>query len=258
MITGTHSIGKVFVELDTVDSTNKYAAELNALSKVQHGTVILAHEQTAGRGQRGRNWLSGAGKDLAMSVVLHPGKLRAENQFVLSKVIAVAVLDLVRSELKWNAGLGGGEVKIKWPNDILVERRKVAGILIKNDIIGPLVVGTVVGIGLNVNSTELEAELNATSLRLETGREVDRMALLDRLCQRIEHYWDLWTEGGADVGSLYSKALYWRGRWADLVLDDAPFQARPMDVDDLGRLIVEDASRTVQAYGHDRLRFAPR
>ncbi|MCB0784260.1 MAG: hypothetical protein KDC02_08595, partial [Flavobacteriales bacterium] len=115
-ISGTREIGRELVELATVGSTNKHAADLLSLSKVQHGAVILAHEQTEGRGQRGRTWSSAAGKDLTFSIVLQPQVLKASGQFMLAKLAALAVHDVVAGQLKWGVGKRDEEVRIKWPN----------------------------------------------------------------------------------------------------------------------------------------------
>ncbi|HRF80543.1 MAG TPA: biotin--[acetyl-CoA-carboxylase] ligase, partial [Flavobacteriales bacterium] len=164
------SIGDPILTFDSLESTNKTAAELLSLSKVQHGAAIVAREQTAGRGQRGRVWTSEPGADLTMSIVLKPERLRAEDQFVLGKMAALAVAEVVR-------GLVPGVVRIKWPNDVLVEREKVAGILIKNEIVGELVQSSVVGIGINANSSGFPVDLMATSLLNAGGQHVDLKVL---------------------------------------------------------------------------------
>ena len=138
----TSIIGRTFIELDSVDSTNKYAADLVAAKKAPHGTVILAHEQTHGRGQRGRIWKSAAGLDIALSVVLQPDSLRAGDQFALSMAAALAVHDVVADAMRVSVARGRESVRIKWPNDVLIDRRKVSGILIKNEIVGGLVAST--------------------------------------------------------------------------------------------------------------------
>jgi BirA family biotin operon repressor/biotin-[acetyl-CoA-carboxylase] ligase len=245
------ALGGPFIELPSVESTNKTAAELLRLSKLRHGSVILAHEQTAGRGQRGRQWISAPGRDLALSIVVAPPALRADGQFVLAKLAALAVHDTV-------ASLVPGEVRIKWPNDVLVDRRKVAGILIENELAGERVAWSIIGIGLNVNSTDLPEELAATSLALERGGELDRMAVLDTLLQRFKALWDAWTTGSLDWEAAYTDRLWSRGRWADLLLDGQPVQGRPVDVDGQGRLLVEMPGGGVGAFALDRLRFAPR
>lgn len=243
--------GNTLLTFDRVESTNKTAADLLSLSKVDHGAVILAHEQTAGRGQRGSSWHAAAGLDLTLSIVVKPMALRADEQFALGKIAALAVHDVVRTHVV-------GDVRIKWPNDVLVERRKVAGILIKNDIVGELVMSSVIGIGLNVNNTALDPGLVATSLALETGRTHDRMGVMQRLLDRFGHWWAKW-DGVREEGLVsYSDRLWTRGRWADMLLDGEPINVRPMDVDQQGRLIVEHEDGRVLAYGLDRLRFARR
>ena len=244
-------VGHPIIRFASVESTNRTAAGLLAGSQVGHGAVIVAHEQTAGRGQRGNSWLSVPGDDLAMSAVLEPQHLRADAQSGLGKVVALAVADVVR-------GLVPGEVRIKWPNDVLVGRCKVAGILIENEVVGELVRSSIVGIGINANSSGFPAELAATSILLESGREVELHALLDRLCVALDARWNAFgsQDGTTDPG--YAAQLWSRGRWCGILLDGRQHLARPMDVDAQGRLIVELEDGQVAAYGADRLRFAPR
>jgi len=251
MAGGATIIGAQLIELPTAESTNKTAAELLRLSKLRHGAVILAHEQMAGRGQRGRSWTSGPGLDLTFSIVVRPPSLRADAQFVLAKLAALAVHDTVR-------GLVKGDVRIKWPNDILVDRRKLAGILIQNDLAGDQVSWSIIGIGLNVNTQDFPAELLATSLGLETGQVLDRMVLLRALCAHFERRWAAWEARIPDWEQAYSDLLWARGRWTTVDLDDAFCSVRPVDVDPQGRLIVEHEDGKVAAYGLDRLRFGVR
>lgn len=239
------------LEFEVLESTNKTAADLLTRGEAGHGSVILAHAQHDGRGQRGRSWQSEPGRDLTFSIVARPEALRADGQFMLSKVAALAVHDAVRAHVD-------ADVRIKWPNDILVDRRKVAGILIKNDLVGDLVVTSVVGIGLNVNSTAFPNDLLATSLALERGQEFDRMEVLRQLLDRFNHWWAKWQAAPEEGLVSYTDRLWARGRWTDMLLDDRPVKGRAMDVDGLGRLIVEMEDGRVAPYGLDRLRFAPR
>jgi BirA family transcriptional regulator, biotin operon repressor / biotin---[acetyl-CoA-carboxylase] ligase len=254
---GMMGIGRTFIELDSVDSTNKHAAELLAGGKIGHGAVIMAHAQTAGRGQRGRTWFSSSGLDLTASVVLVPQGMKLSAQFDLAKLVAVAVHDVVSGSFV-DAGRDPAPVRIKWPNDVLVDRRKIAGILIKNEVVGTLVQSCVVGIGLNVNSTDLDIDINATSLLLETGREEKVREVLERICERLDVRWTEFLQGGRSIAEVYSGLLWARGRFSEFTLDGAPFTGRPLDVDDDGRLIVEDHMGAVNAYGLERLRFAAR
>ncbi|MCB0769772.1 MAG: biotin--[acetyl-CoA-carboxylase] ligase [Flavobacteriales bacterium] len=243
-------IGAPVLAFESLESTNKMAAELFGLSKVQHGAVIMANEQTAGRGQRDRVWVAQKGADLTVSVVLEPPGLRAEDQFVLSKLAALAVSDVVRTWI-------GGPVAVKWPNDVLVGRRKIAGILIENDVMGERVACSVVGIGINVNSSGFPEDLMATSMLLESGGRVDLTDVLTDLCGALDKRWQAWVAGDAQAED-YASALWAKGRWVAMVLDGVPVTARPMEVDRHGRLIVELEGGAVNAYSLDQLRFAPR
>ena len=248
------TIGDRIIRLATVDSTNNYAATGFARGELGHGTVILAREQTAGQGQRGRAWTTAAGLDLALSVVLLPEHLSAMGQFTLAKAAALSVHDVVAEAMR-RAPPVIEEVRIKWPNDVLIGRNKVAGILIANEVKGSAVASSIVGIGINVNSSGLESELAATSLLRETGREHDLGELMGRLCQRLEHWWPLVRTNEAAIASAYSDLLWAKGRYSSFTLDGADHTARPLDVDASGRLIVEDEAGAVAAYGLERLRF---
>lgn len=249
-----HTIGERIIRLDSLDSTNNYAAMLLARHELCHGTVILAKEQTAGQGQRGRQWHTAPGLDLAMSVVLLPPRLPVMEQFTLGKAAALAVHDVVAEALGAN-GAGGAELRIKWPNDVLIGRSKVSGILIANEVKGAQVASSVVGIGLNVNSSGLDSSLAATSLLQETGRSHDLEDLLERLCRRLQHWWSLVGSDDPAIAAAYTQLLWARGRFAEFTLDGAGISARPLDVDASGRLIVEDEAGAVAAYGLERLRF---
>lgn len=253
-MSNVQAIGHRVVQLDTVDSTNGYAAEGLAKGMWAHGTVIMAREQTAGRGQRGRAWTTAPGLDLAASLVLLPPRFPAMEQFALAKAAALAVHDVVAEALA-DAATAPAQVRIKWPNDVLVDRRKIAGILIANEIKGPWLASAIVGVGLNVNSNGLPPELAATSLTQETGQQHDVDGLLARLCQRMEHWWRCQAARPAEVAAAYADRLWARNRFSSFTLDGAPFTARPLDVDDAGRLIVEEPEGRTVAYGLERLRF---
>lgn len=243
--------GEPLLEYQVADSTNAVAAGLLARGQAAHGAVVLAHAQYEGEGQRGRTWQSVPGRDLTFSIACQPKGLRADRQFGLSKVAALAVFDAVREHAQ-------ADVRIKWPNDILIDGRKVAGILIKNELSGESVSTSIVGIGINVNSSGFPESLVATSLLLEGGNELDRAALLSKVLDRFGHWWQKWQAAPENSLVSYTDRLWTRGRWAEMLLDGQPISARALDVDEHGRLLIELPDGGVAAYGLDRLRFAPR
>ncbi len=150
------------ISLDTVKSTNIYALELLRRKKVQEGTVIWSFFQEEGNGQRENKWYSTPYKNLMFSLIIEPN-LEVTHQFLLSQKITMAVVYFLDS-------LSVGKVEVKWPNDILIDSKKVAGILIENSIQGSRINNSVIGIGLNVNETTFPSFFrDATSLKLATG-----------------------------------------------------------------------------------------
>ena len=169
--------------LETADSTNHVLRE--RMAELDNLSVIAAREQTAGRGQGTHTWFSTPGENLTFSILYRfgaVGTLAASDALLITPVTTLALRDSL---------LGHGvQARIKWPNDIWVEERKICGILIENILEGGLVRESIVGIGLNVNETGWPAELpNPVSLRELTGRryspEKELPALHKEICRRF-------------------------------------------------------------------------
>lgn len=162
-------IGRKIIHLSSVDSTNNYIANAILDGSVDHGTVILADEQFAGRGQRGNIWQSEAGSNLTFSIYLNNVNLSVNDQFELNRWISICLIRALRRL--------GVEALIKWPNDIFVNEQKIAGILIENTIRGQIIAHSIIGVGLNVNQIQFE-ELNATSLSILKDKRFDIKEIL--------------------------------------------------------------------------------
>jgi len=188
------------IVLQSVDSTNNYAASLLKLSEVVEGTVVMAYEQTAGRGQRGNNWFSGAGLNLTITVILRPSFLQPSSQFVLNQMVSVALINYLKSI--------GIEAVIKWPNDILVDEQKIAGILIENVLRGELIESAAVGIGLNVNQDVFPVNLMATSILRETGLQRNLSKELQVILNELKQAYQLLKEQPENLKDSYIKNLY--------------------------------------------------
>ncbi|MCB0762899.1 MAG: biotin--[acetyl-CoA-carboxylase] ligase, partial [Flavobacteriales bacterium] len=170
--------GHSVIELDTVDSTNNYAANLAKSGQIGNGTVILSAHQSHGRGQRGHIWQSDAGTNLLMSYVLTRPIFTHETQFYLNKAVALGVRDMVE---KASAKC----CKIKWPNDIFCDGLKLGGILIENSWRAQTLSSCIIGIGLNVNQTEFDT-LRATSLAEILGKEQDVKSCLRSILESLD------------------------------------------------------------------------
>lgn len=164
--------------IDVLDSTNNESKR--RIDSLFDLSVIAAHNQTAGRGQRGNTWLSEPGKNLTFSVVFKYGDdqlryLKAADQKVINDIISSSIVELLSRY--------GIASRIKLPNDIYVANRKICGILIEHSVRGTDLVHSIIGVGLNVNQTEFDDSLpNPTSMKLETDLdEINLQSLLDEL-----------------------------------------------------------------------------
>lgn len=223
-------IGQKIIRLDTVDSTNNYAANLQKEGRIGHGTVILADEQTAGRGQRGAIWDSKPAENLLISVFLVPANLSVKDQVGLTHFASLSVAEVLRKF--------GISSEIKWPNDVLVDGRKIAGILIENTISNGRVTGSVVGIGLNVNQTGFGG-LNATSIRNSVGHFIPLEEVLFSLMAAMEKLWSILDSG--DLKTLreeYLDQLYLKGKRASFCDETGDFEGVITGVTPDGQLMV--------------------
>ena len=198
-------VGQNFVLLKEVDSTNNFLKELVSNSKpVIEGTVIMAENQYAGRGQQQNGWFAEPGKNLTFSILLKPHFLAVTEQFDLVRAVSVGVFDALEPLL-------GADLKIKWPNDIYYKDRKLGGMLIENMIQGGQIKNAIIGIGLNINQENFAPGLaNPVSVKQILQKDYDLRSILSDICRHIEA-WYLKLKAGkiADVRNSYLSRLYW-------------------------------------------------
>jgi BirA family biotin operon repressor/biotin-[acetyl-CoA-carboxylase] ligase len=228
-----------FIELQVVDSTNNYALAHIHAGLALHGTAIFAHEQVAGKGQRGKNWASSRGENLALSIIIKPAPLEVPQQFQLSACIAVAAREFL---FKY----AGADTKIKWPNDLYWKDRKAGGILIES-VIRSQVSGmniwewAVIGIGININQGEFPRELpNPVSLKQITGKSFNPLELAKELCSIIDKYYQqLLSKGFSTILPLYLSYLYKKDEKVKFKKGSRIFEAIITSVSENGQLIVQ-------------------
>lgn len=222
------------------------------------GTALRAVTQTHGRGQRGNVWEAEPGMNITMSMVLRPGPIDCHSHFLVSKAIAVGVANFLQT----HASQFSDEIKIKWPNDILVNGRKIAGILIENTLgsRGDLIY-SIAGIGLNVNQTLFtEAAPNAVSLSMLTGEYYDLDILTAHLVSTINAYIGrlapmLFMKLGEvsdeeNINDVYRKLL-WRDTgwhlWRDAA-DNSIFTACIDTIKPNGCLVLKEKNGAIRRY----------
>lgn len=233
--------------LDEIDSTNSFVAR--NISTLQSGSVIAAHRQSAGRGQRGNSWESEPFANLTFSMLLRPADFPANKQFHLSEAVAVAITESIEKKCCISA-------KIKWPNDIYFNDLKLAGILIEHALMGRNILHTIIGVGLNVNQRKFFSDApNPVSLAQIADKEFDLDTLLYDVCLRIEQRVDALRSDTDfnDIHSLYMNRL-WRNdkcfhKFRDVASGNI-YLGQIADIEPMGHLIVNEHSNYGQIIPH--------
>jgi len=234
---------------ERLPSTNDYMQKLARDKKLQEGTVVWTNFQTQGKGHGKNTWESEEGKNLLMSILLKPPSFDAAGQFQISRIISLALVDLVDKYCR--------PVTIKWPNDIMLDRKKIAGILIENTIIDGKISESVAGIGLNVNQVDFPVYIpNPTSMKKEAGCHFDILNILKELIRFIESWYTKLLKGeNRLIEKSYEKVLY--GFRKELAFDEGgrSFSAKIIGVGPGGHLILEIPGGEIREFGFKEVSF---
>ncbi|HOU97944.1 MAG TPA: biotin--[acetyl-CoA-carboxylase] ligase [Bacteroidales bacterium] len=223
-------------KMDKAASSNNEAMLLAKQKEIPEGTIVWVLNQTKGRGQGNKKWHSNPNENLTFSVLLKPSFLPMEKQFVLSKMVAVAVAKVVSCFCS--------DTFIKWPNDIYVKNNKIAGILIENSIQGQKMYHSVIGIGININQENFPSDVpNPTSLCVETGQKY-RLEPLIRLFQQsiLDEYEKLKKNHYQQIESYYDNLLYKKNQTVRIRHKNKEISAFVLKVDTSGfiHLLIEN------------------
>ncbi|MDG5492431.1 biotin--[acetyl-CoA-carboxylase] ligase [Psychroserpens sp. SPM9] len=190
------------IKLSAIDSTNTFLRQLSNAEALKDYTVVVAESQTNGRGQMGTVWHSEKSKNLMASVFLDVSFLAIEDSFYISMIISLAISKTLKgSQIK--------AIKVKWPNDILADQKKISGVLIENVIKNNRLQATIIGFGLNINQTHFENLPNATSMLKASGRLYDLDEILHVVITNLKHYAEMLKRGQfASIKELYEANLF--------------------------------------------------
>lgn len=241
------------IKLNAIDSTNAYLKDLAFKGNVKNYTVVVAKEQTNGRGQMGTMWQSEGGKNLTFSVLVCFDEFLVSNQFYLSMAVALAVKDAI-------SYYTNTKITIKWPNDILSDTQKVSGVLIENRLVEDKIKDTVIGIGINVNQEKFQTfEREATSLKLIIKKEVNLEDLLHRVLADLKHYISFLEEGRfLFLKKMYLNSLYKYNTPCMFMhtKNNEFFLAKIVDVENGGKLLLELENETFRKFDLKQIKFA--
>ncbi len=247
ILANTLFMGKEIVFMPHCQSTNSEAIRLCAEKSIGEGAVVVTDHQQAGRGQRGNSWESAAGLNLTFSTVLKPAFLAIPQQFLLNVIASLALTDLMTED-------GIEDIRIKWPNDLYINSKKVAGILIENQLSNTKISSSIVGIGLNVNQEIFHYE-NATSLRSVTRRDYVLSDVLIHFLAHLEaRYLKLRSGNHQQLLEEYEASLYWRYERHTFYSEGENFEGVIMGINHAGQLLV-DAANEERCFGIQQITY---
>lgn len=245
-------LGQNIIKLISVDSTNDYLKKLTSNSEpLPEGTVIMAEQQSAGRGQRECVWETEPGKNLTFSVFLTPNFITPNEAFKLNIMVSLALNGALSKYV--SEGLS-----IKWPNDIYYKTQKLGGILIENSIMGNNLKHTIIGIGLNVNQREFGNDLKgrAISLTQILQQDLDLTVLLGEICSALEAaYLNLRAGKNSAQNEIYTSKLYQLGSVAKYSHNGETFEGVIKGVTEHGLLEIGLLNGKTQAFGFKEVSF---
>jgi len=242
-------IAQNIIVLNEVESTNNYANQLILSNAAEEGTVVLTQFQKKGKGQLRNSWESEAGKNLLASIILFPNFLKVENQFLISKLISLSILEFLETEID--------NVSIKWPNDIYVGNKKIAGILIENSIKGNKLFSSVLGIGLNLNQENFISDApNPVSLKNLTGKNFEITIVATKIVDSIVYWYNKLKAGNySEINSVYFSKLFRNNEWHKYSKQGNVFEGKIVGIDDFGQLQIEKRDGKVEEFMFKEVEF---
>lgn len=244
-------VGQNLIKLQSVDSTNNFLRNLLSKSEpLPEGTVIMADDQYAGRGQQSSTWHAEPGKNLTFSILLRPTFLAVGHQFLLNMAISIAINEALSKLIPTG-------MSIKWPNDIYFNDQKLGGILIENSLSGNAIKSAVIGIGINVNQVIFAPELKAraTSVAQILQENVNLEQLLAEICSQIEQmYFRLRAGDHNFLRKSYVDKLYLHNKSSLYRSNGESFEGTIAGVEDNGMLLV-GCTGTLRKFNFKEIEF---
>ncbi|NGP89782.1 biotin--[acetyl-CoA-carboxylase] ligase [Fodinibius halophilus] len=246
----TQWIGQSLTYFEELESTNSYVKSLPA-DKIDHGMLCVTDNQTQGRGQYEREWESESGQNLTFSLVFKP---QARERFhVLTLACALAIVDQLQEIFN------DPQVCIKWPNDVLLNGKKVAGLLTETMFAGNKLDRLVIGIGMNVNQTSFSPGISseATSVQLKKGHSVEREPLLSNLLRRIEYKYNLWQRQHRALIKGINRNIVGYGQWVGLKVNGELKKNtfKMLGINEKGQLLMLNQDGGIESFSYEQIRL---
>lgn len=245
----THWMGQEILYFEELESTNSRLKQMTG-DEISHGMVCLADHQTKGRGQYERNWESSPAQNLTFTLAFKPAQ--PERLHVLTLTCARAAVELMEKETAKTA-------QIKWPNDLILGNKKVAGLLTETIFSGNSLDRVLIGVGFNVNQEKFNESLEskATSLRIENGRSFGREQLLADYLGLIEFYYGRWHKNETELLKSINQKIIGYGQWIKLSINgqNRPEKYKLIGVNERGQLALINKESEVETFSYEQIRL---
>ena len=237
-------------KLDAINSTSTYLRQLSKKTETFNWTVVSAEYQTTGRGQVDTKWVSDKGKNLIFSILIKYDSLIIQDQFYLNSAISLGIYSVL---LKYNLP----KLKIKWPNDIMAENKKLGGILIENSLKNDKIYQSIVGIGLNVNQQDfLGYPFQAVSMKNLLDKTIDRDIMLNEIIFSIKHYVDLLNKQEFSfLHAAYEKVLFKINEPHMFKSDGQIFLGKITGVSKDGKIKIENENEQIRKFYFKEVKY---
>ena len=231
------------IKLNAIDSTNEYIKK-NRDFLSEKALCVITFNQTEGKGQRGNTWVSEPGSNLCISLYFSDLNISFKDQFNLNMLVSLKIIDILNSLFLKN-------LKIKWPNGIMAENKKISGILIETFSKKNIIKDVIIGIGINVNQKSFIKLPSAGSMFLQTNKKYDLNKVFEELLDTLDLFFDLLKKPNKiNLLSSFEKLLYKKGEWCQFKADGFKFFGRIIGVSDHGLLMIEKKSKKVIQYSN--------
>ena len=242
-------IGSKIIFHEKLVSTNLLAADMLKTENLPEGTIVRAGFQTGGRGQIGAEWESEESRNLLISAILYPGKIKIAEQFLISMAISLGVFDFISRH--------SARCKIKWPNDIYVFDEKISGILIENSVMNSSILNCIAGIGVNINQVTFTSDApNPVSLKLIANTDFKIDKCLNELCLSLDkRYKSLISESYDEIIDDYNRNLYRKNEWHSFSDSQGEFEGKILSVSRFGIMTIETKNSKQKEYSFKEIDF---
>ncbi len=230
------------IKLNAIDSTNSYLKKLLNNKALDDLTTVISTNQTKGRGRNGKIWINEPNLNLAFSIFKTLKNTFADDKFLLNIVSSISVYQLLK---KYNLK----NLSIKWPNDVMVNDKKISGILVENVIRAKKISHTIIGVGININQTEFKELPNATSILIETGKQVSLEKTSVDLLKIFKKNFNLFEKNKKKLTKTYNRNLYRKGQISNfLTSKNETISAQITGVNEKGELNLKLSKHKVVKY----------